>query len=149
VRYITYWFSFKEQEVFKKKINGEKLDKELKPLGLERSTLDINALADLIRFGRSNFIEQYKDYNFIYYMEIASVWKILAAKNFEKPNWCDEDKISEKKQRTNQNRSESNKTANNNIEVVRNYLKFIDKNLPTIRKLRPNKKKECNFLLQM
>ena len=126
MRCIKYWFSFKEQEVFKKKINGEKLDKELKPLGLERSTLDTNALADLIRFGSSNFIEQYKDYDLGYYRDIASVWKILAAKNFEKPNWCDEDEISEKKVETSKRRSESNKTVNNNIEVVRNYLKFID-----------------------
>ena len=60
VRYIKYWFSFKEQEVFKKKINGEELDEELKPLGLEKSTLDTNAVVDLIRFGKYYFIEQYK-----------------------------------------------------------------------------------------
>ena len=62
VRCIKYWFSFKEQEVFKKKINGEELDEELKPLGLEKSTLDTNAVVDLIRFGKYYFIEQYKDY---------------------------------------------------------------------------------------
>ena len=62
MRYIKYWFSFKEQEDFKKKINGEELDKELKPLDLRQSTLDTNAVADLIRFGKYYFIEQYKDY---------------------------------------------------------------------------------------
>ncbi len=87
-RYIRYWFWFPEQDLFKKKINGEELDKELTPLDLKKSTLDTNALADLIRFGRLDFIERHKDYDYYYYNIIASVWKILATKNFGKPNWC-------------------------------------------------------------
>ena len=76
-----------------------------------------------------------------YYQCIASVWKILAAKNFEKPNWCNEDAVSEKKVEANKRKSESIKTTQNDTEVARNYLKFIDKNLPSMTSLRPNKKK--------
>ena len=69
------------------------------------------------------------------------MWKILAAKNFEKPNWCNEDAVSEKKVEANKRKYESIKTAQNDTEVARNYLKFIDKHLPLMRPPRSNKKR--------
>ncbi len=137
VRFIKYWFLFPEQDLFKEKIKGNELDKELKPLALERSELDTNALADLIRLGYPNFVEQYKDYDYMYYQYIASVWKVLADKNFEKPNWCNEDAISEQRLETSKRRVESVVIAKSVIRNARNYLKFVDKDLPV--QGRPNK----------
>lgn len=140
--YTTYWFRFSEQNLFKKKINGNELDKKLKPFAFEKITLDTNALADLIKFRRSNFIEQYKDYDYYYYRKIAAVWKVLAAKNFEKPNWCNEDTIpAEQRLETSKRRGESGTITKKAIRNARDYLKSIDEDLPGRggNRLRPDK----------
>ena len=141
VRNTRYWFSFSDKDLFKKKIKGEAVDEELTPLDLYSSTLDVEALVYLIRCGRSEFIELYQKYSYSSYQDIAKTWKILAEKDFEKPDWCNEDALLERKVEANKKRSKSNTTTKNDIEFARNYLKFIDKDLPGMAKSRPNKKR--------
>jgi hypothetical protein len=143
VTYVEYWFSFSEQELFKKKINDKEFNEEFKD---KHFAIDVEALVDLIKSGRSNFIKQHKNKGYQHYQDIASVWEILAAKNFERPEWCNGHAISKEKIEANKKRSESNMITKNDIKVVRNYLKFIDKNLPGTNTPRPNKKQNVIFL---
>ena len=94
-------------------------------------------MADLIRFGRLDFIERHKDYDYNYYNSIASVWKILATKNFKRPNWCGT--IAEQRLETSKKKSESGVIAKKAITIARNYLKSIDKDLPGMSTYRPDK----------